>query len=144
MSVIKNLNDSEETRIKKAGKHVMQAMVLQCQSLYTSGMTETAFIEAVYGNISAASRTTEGVNFFKQVYEHLVENRSWSDVYTAETGDVTYAVYQKALSYRDASPNNLFLATSAFLTVTPERIVPILVIIILIIAIILASATPAR
>lgn len=139
-----NFSFDEETRIKEAGKHVMQAMVLQCQSLYTSGMTEETFIDAVYGSITTANRTREGINFFKQVYEHLVENRSSSNVYTVESGDVTLAICQRAVINRNARTNNQEDATWAFIVDGTYELVPVVVIVILIIAIILASSTPAR
>ena len=98
MSGTTTFSPAEEARIKEAGKHVMQVMVLQCQNLYTTGMSETAFIDAVYGNITATNRTMEGVNFFKQVYTHLSENDSISDILISENGNVTLALCQKVVN----------------------------------------------
>lgn len=109
MSNTTKLYAATQARIKDMGKQVMQIMTLQCQSLYTTGMTESAFIETVYGDIAASNRTIEGVNFFKQVYAHLAANRTFSEVEEMETGDVTLALYQEAISLSSTrtTTNNL-------------------------------------
>lgn len=100
------LSSATQASIRAAGKHVMQIMVLQCQSLYATGMTEAAFIEAVYGDIAANNRTAEGVNFFKQVYTHLSANRTVPEVENSETGIVTLALYQKLIDLSSVSPKS--------------------------------------
>ena len=128
-----------QERIKKAGKHAMQIMVLQCQSLYSTGMTESAFIEAVYGDIAAINRTAEGVNLFKQVYAHLSASQD-----IAETGETVLAVYLKALT--NTSTDCQVQASSAFVsgsTGIETLTVPVIIIAALIIAILIASSTPA-
>lgn len=59
MSNTTKLDAATQARIKDMGKQVMQIMTLQCQSLYTTGMTESAFIETVYGDIAASNRTID-------------------------------------------------------------------------------------
>lgn len=133
------MNEETQNCIKEAGKQAMQLMTLQCQSLYTTGMTESTFIEAVYGNIAASNRTTEGVNFFKQVYAHLSSNQE-----IFETGESVLALYLSASNYESADyqlqASNAFVSGSSGIdTLTPGA----LIIAALIIAILIASSTPA-
>lgn len=71
-------------------------MTLQCESIYTPNMTESMFIDAVFDNINNQRRTLEGVNFFKKVYFYLSTNKSIDEIDAIETGELMFALYQKA------------------------------------------------
>ncbi len=86
----------EQLRVQNAGKKVMQIMTLQCESIYTPNMTESMFIDAVFDNINNQRRTLEGVNFFKKVYFYLSTNKSIDEIDAIETGELMFALYQKA------------------------------------------------
>lgn len=87
---------SEQSRVCNAGKKVMQIMTLQCKAVYSANMNESMFLDAVFENIDSQHRTLEGVNFFKKVYYYLSTNKSLDEIDKVETGELTFALYQKA------------------------------------------------
>lgn len=135
------LSSEKQNIIKNSGKHVMQIMTMQCQSLYTQGMTESAFIETVYGNITASNRTIESVNFFNKVYEHLSLNHSSSDIESLETGEVTLNIYQKAIECPSRTYQNAHVAINAIIKEDNEQccISPIIWFLLFLLAILLSG-----
>ena len=130
------LISSEQLRVCNAGKKVMQIMTLHCESIYTANMTESMFLDAVYENIDVQNRTLESVNFFKKVYFYLSTYKSVEEIDEIETGELTFALYQKAKS--SSAQSSVFSVNSEITEVS--FIGTILKIIILIILLLLPSS----
>lgn len=92
------LSMAQINKVKNAGKEVMSIMTEECKSIYTAGMSENDFINAVYGTeISKEKRTLEGIGFFKQVHSYLANKTTSETIKTTETGDATLVLIKKAL-----------------------------------------------
>lgn len=91
-----------DLKIKQAAKPIMVLEVEETKSYYEESMSENEFLDQVYGDIPEEARTTEGVDYFKQVFYYHKNGISDDEIKRLEDGTTFLNLCNKAKQSKKA------------------------------------------
>jgi hypothetical protein len=90
-------------KLVQASKNAMVSVVTAAKDEYKKGMTENEFLNQVYGDVPVASRTQEGIGYFKDVFKYLDKGATDEEIMAKEDGSSLKAVLNLAKGSKEVA-----------------------------------------